>query len=291
MKIATSFELPELANLNEVTAAIGPISADVVIDRGGVESLQERGPAAAQGDVCEADFGPETVALHYSDGISFSVDYGAPSARIEVFDPSGNSRSVRSYLLGPVLGLLQVLKGRSVLHTGAVVIDGGAVAIVGPSMAGKSTLTLALGAAGHEVLADDVLVLDKSDGVWRGIPGYPRIRFRSKLNRTRRHIAPGSKSYSFRESPAPLRTIYILEPPSQDPHIEDLYGSDAQLALTPHYFGADLPSPRLHIQATSWLADIVTHVPVRMFRPRIDDPDGSGLLLIADQARRFRRQA
>lgn len=52
-----------------------------------------------------------------------------------------------------------------VLHAGAVVVDGRAVALCGRSGSGKTTLTAALGAAGYPMLADEVCALDDDDVV------------------------------------------------------------------------------------------------------------------------------
>jgi energy-coupling factor transporter ATP-binding protein EcfA2 len=52
-----------------------------------------------------------------------------------------------------------------VLHAGAVVVDGCAIALCGRSGSGKTTLTAALGAAGYPMLADEVCALDVDNKV------------------------------------------------------------------------------------------------------------------------------
>jgi len=58
-----------------------------------------------------------------------------------------------------VVILLLRQRGFLVLHAGAVAIEGGGVAFIGPSHAGKSTLSAAFQARGHTALADDMLLI------------------------------------------------------------------------------------------------------------------------------------
>ena len=65
------------------------------------------------------------------------------------------------YLIGQVLPLAAALRGIELLHAAAVARDGGAVAVVGRSQAGKSTLAAAWLAAGAPLVADDVVALTR----------------------------------------------------------------------------------------------------------------------------------
>ena len=67
-------------------------------------------------------------------------------------------------LLYPAL-LAADAKGRFPLHAAAVAKDGRALLLAGAPGSGKSTLTAALGAAGCEMLSDNLVLLG-SDGVW-----------------------------------------------------------------------------------------------------------------------------
>jgi hypothetical protein len=120
-----------------------------------------------------------------------------------------------TYLLGPVLGYVLRLRGLHVLHASAVSLAPsggdaskrrlpGALAMVGPPGAGKSTMAAAFARRGHGVLTEDVCALCEEgagfrDGFGRGdeaqreldtapgevdadpgevevLPGYPLIR-------------------------------------------------------------------------------------------------------------------
>jgi hypothetical protein len=64
------------------------------------------------------------------------------------------------YLLGQVLPFLAVLHGFEVLHASAVLVDGHAVAVVGQSGSGKSSLGAHLRLRGAQFLTDDVLAIE-----------------------------------------------------------------------------------------------------------------------------------
>jgi hypothetical protein len=51
--------------------------------------------------------------------------------------------------------------GRQAVHAGAFLLDGRAWGVIGANAAGKSTLLAALHAAGHTVVCDDVLVVER----------------------------------------------------------------------------------------------------------------------------------
>jgi hypothetical protein len=73
------------------------------------------------------------------------------------------------FLVGRILPWAAVLRGLEVLHASAVAIDGRAVAFVGATGAGKTSLALQLVARGARFLTDDVLALD--EGGLRAHPG------------------------------------------------------------------------------------------------------------------------
>lgn len=58
-------------------------------------------------------------------------------------------------------------------------VGGRAVALAGPSGAGKSTLAAVVSARGHQVLADDICIIDAANGAPNGaavLPGTRRLR-------------------------------------------------------------------------------------------------------------------
>jgi len=74
-------------------------------------------------------------------------------------------------LLDSVLFTVALLRGYEALHAGAVASEDAAVAITAASGGGKSTLLAELVRRGHDLIADDVLVLERSDE--RGLIAHP----------------------------------------------------------------------------------------------------------------------
>jgi len=109
---------------------------------------------------CEFAFDPalHSISVHLSDGVS------------------GDMATV--LLAGNVLACLLTLSGELVLHASAVEIDGGALAFVGGSGMGKSTLAALLCAEGARLVCDDVLRLASDGDGLRCFPGTGEIRLR-----------------------------------------------------------------------------------------------------------------
>src|SRR6185436_17962029 len=61
------------------------------------------------------------------------------------------------HLVRSVTGAVLQQRGLLPLHASALLLGAGAIALLGPSRAGKSTLAAALARRGHPVLADDVV--------------------------------------------------------------------------------------------------------------------------------------
>jgi hypothetical protein len=94
-------------------------------------------------------------------------------------DPSGSSELLPILLAGTVSALLLNLRGHLVLHASAVEIDGAALAFVGQSGRGKSTMAALMCVDGAELVTDDVLSVDPGPPV-TCIGGAPELRLREK---------------------------------------------------------------------------------------------------------------
>jgi hypothetical protein len=218
---------------------------------------------AADGE--EPDWpGGETISdeRHPDGSVSFQIERSA-EAGYRIWGPeygtsvvSSDGRRLRGapglggietwqrMLVAQALPFASVLHGLEVLHAGAVSIEGGAVAILGPSGAGKTSLALALCRGGADFLADDVLALERVDGELIGHPGAPMAgvanaeaeRLRGEGEEGGEELAADSRERvvrtAVRAEPAPLRALFFLDrrpdgPPA--PRFEP--AADAQLLL------------------------------------------------------------
>jgi hypothetical protein len=108
---------------------------------------------------------PDEARILIENGCSVTVE---PAPGIDLTD-------VRSILMAPVQAVLWHQRGLLPLHASVFGLNGSAVALAGPSGAGKSTLAALLAARGHEVLTDDICVVDAVNGA-RVLPSTPRLR-------------------------------------------------------------------------------------------------------------------
>jgi hypothetical protein len=76
-------------------------------------------------------------------------------------------------LIAQVLPFAALLRGLEVFHASAVVADGGAVALFGPSRAGKTSVALELCRRGAHFLTDDVLAIEPAGAALLCHPGTP----------------------------------------------------------------------------------------------------------------------
>ena len=87
--------------------------------------------------------------------------------------------SVKLYILGTALGVIQFQRGVFPIHGSSVVIDGKCIVITGVTGAGKSTLAMALRKKGYSFLTDDVsAVYLRSDGTPWVAPGFPQQKLK-----------------------------------------------------------------------------------------------------------------
>ncbi|TAL11935.1 MAG: hypothetical protein EPO02_03050 [Nitrospirae bacterium] len=133
----------------------------------------------------------------------------------------------QTYLVGQVLSFALLKHGIEPLHATVVVVQQQAVAFLGGSGYGKSSLGAAFLQAGHTLLTDDILVTTEEDRRFMAHPGPPRIKLFPDIMKTLRGerligvamnpttrklvipLAPQQSSHAA----VPLRAIYMLRPP------------------------------------------------------------------------------
>jgi hypothetical protein len=160
-------------------------------------------------------------------------------------------------LIAQVLPFAALLSGLEVFHASAVVMEGGAIAFVGPSGAGKTSVALELCRQGAGFLADDVLALERTGEDLLGHPGTPVAGLaHSEAQRLAQIGSPMEGEVvainprerivraSGAPTPAPLTALFFLDrrrdAPDQ-PHFEPAGDARALLSAT---FNSVLTGPQ-----------------------------------------------
>jgi hypothetical protein len=206
------------------------------------------------------------------------------AGREVTFDPRPNldQRSIRTIIMGSVMGVLLLQRTKAVFHASAVNRPGGAVGFMAHKGGGKSTTASALHDRGHDMITDDLVVLDDLEGQLTVRTGFEEVKLWPdtlealgfcteelvKVNPVVEKRARPLNGQLVKE-PVHLRAIYVL---AYGPEIavEPLNPKEAFFAVMPHWYGAQfqgdllpLLDPTDHLQAVRHLVD---RVPVYRFR-------------------------
>lgn len=207
-------------------------------------------------DVCQVWVAPDRCSL---------------SVRLE---PGVDPGVIPIFLEGNVLALLLLLAGEAVLHASGVSIGGQAVAFIGGSGVGKSTLAALCCAAGAELVSDDLLRLVPEGHDFRCLGGRGEVRLRPEAaslaesfrERPRRMTADRRLALCVREGPAPpARLAAIVVPvriPSGPIRIERLNPLEAWRATVgaPRILG--IRDPGLRRTQFEMMSGLAQRVPV-----------------------------
>lgn len=152
-------------------------------------------------------------------------------------DPGTPLKVVSQLLLDHVLPYLLFGRDQVVLHSSAVVIDGVAIAFLGASGRGKSTLCASLVKRGHKLLADDSVLIRRCDDRAYAVPSYPGIRLWGKSisalfsdkpvadpigrNLDKYRLRAKDNKLDFADGPAPVSRIYLLDDSEPPPEKND----------------------------------------------------------------------
>jgi len=160
--------------------------------------------------------------------------------------PEVDDRLIRLYIVGTVMAILLYQRGLLVLHASVVDINGGAVAFLGKSGAGKSSTAAALHARGHKIIADDVAAINLGTSPATVLPGFPQIKLSTEAavslgydteSLLLLHPLEEKRGYrikqGFSQAPLLLKRIYVLaEDAALD--IEPIRPQEAVIELVRH---------------------------------------------------------
>jgi hypothetical protein len=154
----------------------------------------------------------------------------ADGRRLRCFPEDGSEDAWQRLLIAQVLPFAALLHGLEVFHASAAVLDGHALAFVGPSGAGKTSVALELCRLGADFLADDVLALEVRDAELLVHPGtqiagldHAEARRLERAGKARREkvVAINERERLLRmrgaAEPAPLAALFFLDRRSDGP--------------------------------------------------------------------------
>ncbi len=139
-------------------------------------------------------------------------------------EPDAPALDVRAYLLGSIFAVLCHQRGLLPLHGSAIATAKGAVAFLGESGAGKSSLAAFLGRRGHRIVADDICLVDPDAPLpKRVLPVAPWLKlWRQTLDQLGEVSAELPQTFSSEEKfrlplgeehePLPLAEVILLAP-------------------------------------------------------------------------------
>jgi hypothetical protein len=223
--------------------------------------------------------------FRYADHTEFVVDQTGAEIWAD-WPPSLTIEDTATYLLGPVMGFVMLLRGIISLHASAVVIGSEAIALVGPAGSGKSTTAAAFSNNGYVVLADDVVTLDDQTDHFVVRPAYPCIRLWPASVKTlygnASHLPRLTPNWDkcyldlserFPTKPVPLSAVYLLGERRDDPgapFVEMLDHTEALLSLIANTYTNYLIDRNMQARQFDLFTRLLSRVPVKRFVPHTD---------------------
>lgn len=233
-------------------------------------------------------FGGRYFRFCYADQTEFLVDREGAELWASWVQPL-TIEDTATYLLGPVLGFVMLLRGIVCLHASAIAIGNEAIALLGPAGAGKSTTAAAFSRSGYSVLAEDVVTLDDRGAKFLVRPAYPCIRLwpasvaalygsethlpQLTPNWDKRFLDLTARAEQFQTQPLPLAAIYYLGERRNDddaPFVESLDESQGLMALIANTYATNLMDRQMRAHEFDLLTRVLNDVPLRRVTPHAD---------------------
>ena len=221
----------------------------------------------------------------YADRTEFLVDDAGTEIWAKWTEPL-TLEDTATYLLGPVMGFVMLLRGVVCLHASAIAVGDKAIALLGPAGSGKSTTAAAFSERGYSVLAEDVVTLDDHGRSFLVRPGYPCIRLWpasvKALYGSETHLPKLTPNWDkcyldlkeqFHAESLPLAAIYHLGPRrhvTSAPFVETLDRSEGLLSLIANTYATKLMDKQMRAREFELLTRVMNNVPLRRITPHVD---------------------
>ena len=230
----------------------------------------------------------EYYRFSYADRTEFILDHGATEIWADWPEPL-TLEDAATYLLGPIMGFVMLLRGVVCLHASAVAIGDEAIAVLGPAGSGKSTTAAAFSERGHRILAEDVVTLDDRGDQFLVRPAYPCIRLwpssvkalygsethlpKLTPNWDKCYLDLAARPEQFQRKPLPLAAIYQLADRSDDataPFVKPLDRAEGLISLVANSYATKLMDKQMRAREFELLTRVLNNVPLRRVTPHTD---------------------
>lgn len=192
--------------------------------------------------------------------------------------------------INQVLPLALSRQGRPSFHASAVTVPRGAVAFLGKTGMGKSTLAASFALKGAEFLTDDSLIIEETGDEYLALPSHASLRLwddsvEALVDERTRHVAAISYStkarllageaLSHREEPLPLIAAFVLEREgASEVSVRALAGAERHMAWVNNSFLLDIEDRELLARHFDWTHRIAEAIPTFA----LDYPRNYGML-------------
>jgi len=221
----------------------------------------------------------------YADQTEFVVDAAGTEIWADWREPL-TIEDATTYLLGPIMGFVMLLRGVVCLHASAIAIDDYAIALVGPAGSGKSTTAAAFAERGFGILAEDVVTLDDRGDRFLVRPAYPCIRLWpasvKALYGNETHLPKLTPNWDkcyldvndqFQQQPLTLAAIYLLGERRDDvatPFVETVDRAEGLMSLVANTYATKLMDREMRAREFELLTRVLNNVPLRRVTPHSD---------------------
>ncbi len=218
----------------------------------------------------------------YADETEFVIDNAGSEVWAAWREPL-TIEDTATYLLGPVMGFVMLLRGVVCLHASAIAIGDEAIALLGPAGSGKSTTAAAFAERGYSILAEDVVTLDDRGDHFLVRPGYPCIRLWpaavKALYGSETHLPKLTPNWdkcyldltgNFQRDPLRLAAIYHLGERRHDavaPLVQPLDRAEAMMSLVANTYATKLMDKNMRAREFELLTRVLNHVRLRRVTP------------------------
>jgi hypothetical protein len=189
--------------------------------------------------------------------------------------PDVAAATINQLYLNQLLPLLLSYQGKLVFHASAIEIGGLAIAFMGISGRGKSTLAASFSSNHYRFLTDDGLILERAANNYQAVPSHPSIRLwddsqnavlnsetpaEAALDYTSKLRFPASRDMVFCQIPCLLHRIYFLgDGSASEIQFTMLSPREVMVELIKHSFLLDIEDREMlkeHFAAVSHLASL-----------------------------------